>query len=272
MVHARNDADVTVCCVQVPLSESDGFGIVETDADLRIRAFIEKPDWPFAAEVHRRNRTAIASMGIYLFKTEYLLDCLEADAADPDSRHDFGYNLMPRIMADADVYAYLFQDRNGEPGYWRDVGTIDSYWVAHQEILSSSSKLDPQSPSWPILGASPSSAPARLTSTANVTKSILGSGCFVSGFVTGSVLSMSCGVDAGSVVSNSVLLPYATVGRNCLLERVVVDSRCHIPDDTAIHADAFRSSDRFHVSPQGVVLVTDEVLDLYESEPSSRIA
>lgn len=271
-VHERNDADATISCVQVPFSESHAFDIVEIDDDLRIRAFVEKPDWPAVAAVCGQSRTAIASMGVYLFNTEYLLDCLEADATDPDSRHDFAHSIMPRLMADADVYAYLFRDRNGEPGYWRNVGTIDSYWLAHQELLSRSSKLDLESAGWPIPGTCLSSAPARLTSTAKVIGSILGSGCMVLGTVTGSVLSTSCRIDEGSIVSDSVLLPHATVGRDCRLDRVIVDSRCHIPDNTVIHADSVRSSDRFYTSPQGVVLITEESLDFYGSAQSRRIA
>jgi glucose-1-phosphate adenylyltransferase len=268
--HVRSGADVTICCVQVSASESHAFGIAEISDDLRIRTFIEKSDWPAVGSAYKQSGTAIASMGVYLFNPDYLLECLEADAADPDSKHDFGYSLMPRIMADADVYAYLFRDRDGRPGYWRDVGTIDSYWAAHQELLAS--RLDPESASWPILGACPSPAPARLTSTADVIGSILGPGCFVSGMVTDSVLATGCCIDEDSLVSNSVLLPNATVGRNCMLDRVIVDSRCHIPDNTAIHADAAQCVDRFHVSPRGVVLVTEDMLELYESAPNRRIA
>jgi glucose-1-phosphate adenylyltransferase len=268
--HAAHRADVTISCVEVPASQSKSFGIVEVDDKLRIQAFVEKPDWPVAGPAGRH--TALASMGVYLFDAEYLLECLDADAQDPDSRHDFGYSIMPRVLAEANVFAHLFRDRNGETGYWRDVGTVDSYWHAHQELLAPDAKLDLASPNWPIFGSRRQRAPARLSATAKVAATMLGAGSFVSGRVTGSVLSTGCLVGDGSHVTDSVLLPNSTVGRNCRLHRVILDSHCHVPDDTVIDAKTVGSDGRFHVSPKGVVLVTQDALEFRDPLEVRRIA
>ena len=137
--HARTGADVTISCVEVPVAQSREFGIVEVDDSLRLTGFLEKP-------THLASRlgptsNVLASMGIYLFNTDYLLDCLNADARNGDSKHDFGYDILPWLIGDARVYASLFRARDNTPGYWRDVGTIDSYWLAHRELLHARSEF-----------------------------------------------------------------------------------------------------------------------------------
>jgi glucose-1-phosphate adenylyltransferase len=268
--HAQHGADVTISCVEVPVGQSREFGIVEVDDRLRIRAFIEKPDWSSAARSGRG--TALASMGVYLFSTDYLLDCLETDTKNPDSKHDFGYDVLPRVIADANVYAHLFRDRQGRAGYWRDVGTIDSYWLAHRELLSPKPMFDFGNALWPIYGSQRPAAPALLTPAASVASTMLGAGCVVAGSVAGSVLSTGCGVEEGASVSDSVLLPHAQVGRNCRLDRVIVDSHCRVPDNTVIEAGLLSATERFYVSPNGVVLVTDEILEYRAPAQDRRIA
>ena len=253
--HAARGADVTVSCIDVPVGEAREYGIVEADASMRILGFTEKPERP--RPLPGRRGAALASMGIYVFRTEFLLDCLARDAGDAGSRHDFGYSILPRIIEEASVHAHVFDASSCGTGYWRDVGTLDSYWLAHMDLLSVPTKLDLNNPRWPIWGGPRRSAPAQLTPTAEVAGAMLGSGCLVAGQVHRSVLSADCRVAARSVVKESVLLPSVTVGRNCVLERVVIDSRCSIPDGTVIDGSLLGSAHRYHVSPRGVVLVTE---------------
>jgi glucose-1-phosphate adenylyltransferase len=269
--HVATRADITVGCVEVPLDEARSFGIVGADRDGRMRSFVEKPDRPLPSP-GRRNVT-LASMGIYVFTRSALFDRLERDAADPDSQHDFGYSVLPTAIASARVFAYVFEDdRSGLPGYWRDVGTVDSYWRAHMELLDDEPKLDLFDSSWPIHTAQPSGAPARISRSVRVSASILGQGSIVAGDIHRSVLSANCRVGAHSRVEDSVLLPNVRIGRNCSLERVVVDSDCVIPDNTVIGGDLFEASGPYRqdLSPQGIVLVTRHAHDSTSAASAKR--
>src|SRR5690606_8060523 len=163
------------------------------------RSFVEKPERP-APSPGRRNVT-LASMGIYVFSRDTLFDWLERDAADSDSLHDFGYSILPKAISSARVFTHIFRDeRTGLPGYWRDVGTVDSYWKAHMDLLEEEPKLDLFDPRWPIRTLQPTGAPARVRSPVRVSASILGQGCVVAGDIHHSVLSASCSVGAHSRV------------------------------------------------------------------------
>jgi glucose-1-phosphate adenylyltransferase len=214
----------------------------------------------------------MASMGIYAFSADYLLSCLDADSRDSDSRHDFGYSIMPRIVGDADVYVTPFRNRDGKPAYWRDVGCVDSYWLAHMELLDGTMPGAGMRRPWPLLGAPRSESPARLTSSASVRNSVVAADTYVAGSVLHSVVSTGCQVERGASVIDSVLLPGATVGANCILNRVVVDSRCHIPDGAVIDADYLDDGGDFYIAPNGVVLVTSENLKFELAHPAHLTA
>jgi len=254
--HIEQGAEITVGCVEVPLSEAHSFGIVDVDRNRRVRSFVEKPERP---EPSPGSREALASMGIYVFDRETLFERLDSDAADPQSTHDFGYSLLPNAIGDGTrVFAYLFRAADGKtPGYWRDVGTIDSYWAAHMDLLRDTGpRLDLLDPSWPIWTHVERCAPARISRSVCVSASIVGQGATIAGDVYHSVVSTSCEVGAHSRIKDSVLLPGVKVGRNCLLERVVVDSRCTIPDNTVLGGDLLVDERAHYVSPRGIVLVT----------------
>jgi glucose-1-phosphate adenylyltransferase len=267
--HTRHGADVTISCVDVPASQSREFGIVEVDENQRLKGFIEKPDRP--AGRLDDGSYVLASMGIYLFSADYLLSCLDADARDRESRHDFGYSIVPRIVGDANVYVSLFRTRDGNPGYWRDVGAVDSYWLAHRELLDSG-KRGGIDRSWPLHGAPRGLAPARVTATATVKGSVLGAECVIAGTVEASVVSTGCQVGEATVVTESVLLPGVKIGRNCMLNRVIVDSGCRVPDDTVLDTRYLDSGDEIYVSPNGVALVTADALAYAAVQPSLRTA
>ena len=261
--HTASGAEVTVSCAIVPAVEARHFGVVEVDANSRVTGFTEKPR--SATALAGTHDSVLASMGIYLFRTRYLLDILEADARDPASSHDFGRDILPALIEMTDVRAHRFCEGGDTPAYWRDVGTIDSYWSAHRELLQGVSGVGTDGGLWPVRSTESGSEPVQLTPTANVAASQLGAYSSVAGHVTWSVVSTGCRIGSASTVSNSVLLPGATIGRDCFLDRVVVDSRCRIPDGTIIDAGRRGAADwlsrRFHVSPEGVVLVTQSALE-----------
>ncbi len=256
--HAKTGADVTISCIEVPASQCREFGIVEIDDQYRLKGFIEKPG-RLDDELIRDGR-ALASMGVYLFSSDYLFRCLEVDAKDNDSAHDFGHSILPHLIGEARAYVSLFRAPCGKPGYWRDVGTIDSYWSAHQELLESHSLRGVGDRNWPLRGSPRVGTPARLTATSAVRRSALGAEAVVAGTVDRSLISAGCRVDEGARVTESVLLPGAWVGRNCKLKRVVVDSRCRIPDNTVLDARYPAVDGAFYVSPNGVTLVTEAAL------------
>jgi glucose-1-phosphate adenylyltransferase len=239
--------------------EAGSFGIVDADEGMRIRGFAEKPTSP---RPHARAPSAaLASMGIYVFDTRFLLECLNEDAADVDSRHDFGYSILPRAIAVGQVYAHQYERARARP-YWRDAGTIDSFWSAHMDLLGASPRFSLDDPDWPLQGGAPATQrPARLAPEAAVSGALLGWGCQVEGEVVRSVVSSAGRVGARSKVRECVLLPNAEVGRDCVLERVIVDSDCRIPDGSVIDRSLLGGDHAFHVSPGGVTLVTAAALE-----------
>jgi glucose-1-phosphate adenylyltransferase len=254
--HIAHRADVTVGCVEVPAAEVHGFGILGVDRDARIRSFVEKPDRPPPSAV--RHDVALASMGIYVFDRSFLFERMERDAADERSRHDFGYSLIPAAIGTARAFAYDFRDaRDPElPGYWRDVGTVDSYWRAHMDLLEEPPRLDLYDASWPIWTERSGHAPARVASRVRVSSAILAPGCVVSGDVYRSVVSTGCRIGARSRISECVLLPGCSIGQNCVLDRVIVDCNCEIPDNSVIGGSLVEGTDSgYFLSPAGVVLV-----------------
>jgi len=266
--HARAGADVTISCVEVPASQCREFGIVSVDENMRLKGFVEKPQHSEGLELS--NGQVLASMGIYIFDADYLLYCLQADALDRDSKHDFGHSILPRVVGDAGVHVAPFRSRNGRPGYWRDVGTIDSYWRAHQEQLEEPTFGEGMG--WSLRGSSPAGAPTQLAATALVRASAIGAACWIAGAVEKSTISEKCLVDRGSSIRESVLLPGVSVGRNCSLNRVIVDSDCRIPDNTVLDASLLGTGGAFHISPAGVVLVTEEALNFRMQAGERRTA
>lgn len=241
--HAQSDADVTVACVPVPLEESASFGVLGVDERQRVCSFIEKPQpssLGFAATHESKGpRTVLASMGVYVFNTGYLKRQLERDAQDPTSAHDFGRDILPRAVREDRVSAFAFVDEKGEPGYWRDVGTLDAYWQAHMELLSATPPIELFDPAWPIITLPEQLPPARLVYAAGrhgfVANSLLAGGVVVRGAtVTNSVLAGNVHVAEGTLLDEAVVLPGARIGSNCKLRRVIIDAGVEIPDGVSV--------------------------------------
>jgi glucose-1-phosphate adenylyltransferase len=260
--HAQKDADLTISCMEVPLEEARSFGVMGTDVADQVTEFHEKPAQPQPMPGHTDQ--ALASMGIYVFKRDVLCAELERDHNDPNSSHDFGKDVIPRLIRSHRVFAYHFGGDAGRvtrDGYWRDVGTIDSYFAANMDLLRTDPPLNLYQADWPIRTYLPQTPPARLVANSaghepQVVNSILGGGVVIrGGTVLHSVLSPTVRVEDNATVSHSILFEGVTVGEGSLLRRCIVDKGVKIPPGTTIGVNPDKDARLFTVSPEGIVVV-----------------
>jgi glucose-1-phosphate adenylyltransferase len=232
--------------VEVRAEEASQYGILQLSPAGRIERFIEKPE---TLEALPDGDRVLGSMGIYVFNRAFLARTLHQDAFSSRSSHDFGKDILPALLNQARVYAYTFsKEGSDDPAYWRDVGTPAAYWQAHLELLDDDPGLRLDDTTWPLrhTGKAPALTQRYARPDADPRgRSIVAGECVVDGILDRSVLFNSVRIAGGSVIESSVLLPGATIGRNCRLSGVIVDSHCHVPDDTIIDARAAGdSSDR----------------------------
>ena len=258
--HRERDADLTIASVEVDLEDAYRYGILETGAEGRIQAFAEKPD-P-ATLIPSSPEKVRASMGMYVFDTGCLREALLDDAARPDSAHDFGHDVIPR-MIDSGCRVYAWDARfAGQTCYWRDIGESDAFWEANMDLLGSHPDFDMWDPHWPILSHRPQHSPARVTGngelSCNISESLLSPGCSVdSAQITHSVLSPGVRVDAGSMVIDSVLFDGVHIGENARVERAILDKRVVVPGGCRVGGSA-RRHNCATVSRGGVTVVPKE--------------
>ncbi|MBK7276897.1 MAG: glucose-1-phosphate adenylyltransferase [Betaproteobacteria bacterium] len=253
--HAQRGADVSVASIDVPLDLAPSFGIMEAAGDGRIRSFKRSPRTRAPATPGRRRS---ASMGIYLFNASALYEALDRDAGDTASGHDFGHDVIPRLLPDARIYAHDFArscvNLVGSRPYWRDVGTLDAYWEANMDLVQPQPELNLYDEAWPIRSQEHHLPPAKFVfddegRRGKPSTSLVASGCIVSGAtVRRSVLSCRARVEEGSVVEDSLVLPSAVVGRGVVLRRSIVGERCVLPDGIRIGVDAAADRARYTVS------------------------
>lgn len=264
--HVEKQADLTIGCIQVPLEEARAFGVMGIDEDGRIRRFTEKPAEP--DPIPGKPDTALASMGIYVFNTKFLYEQLIRDADDPNSEHDFGKNIIPSVINNYRVFAYPFVDvQSGKQNYWRDVGTVDSYWAANLELIGVTPDLNLYDKEWPIWTYQEQLPPAKFVfddedRRGMAVDSMVSGGCIISGaIVRHSLLFSNVMVHEHALVQDSVILPNVTVGEGARVRKAVVDKGCIIPPGMVIGENLEEDRKRFEVSPGGVVLVTPEMLN-----------
>ena len=267
--HVERGADVSIPCLEVPLESASAFGVMRIDEDGRIREFVEKPAKPLHAPGHPSR--ALVSMGIYVFNAESLYGHLRADAQNADSTHDFGRDVIPRLLRDgARVYAHRFSDScvnmaDGRP-YWRDVGTVDAYLEANLDLTRARPELNMYDEQWPIRTLEEHLPPAKFVFPSTDPRgqtldSLVSSGCLVRGAaVIRSLLFTDVTVESGSVIEDSALLPTVRVGRDVRLRRAIVDKFCVLPDGFVAGLDRAEDEARFHVTPRGTVLITPAML------------
>jgi glucose-1-phosphate adenylyltransferase len=260
--HKEKKADATVAAIEVPVKQASSFGVIEVDRDYRIVGFEEKPDRP--KPIPGRRGLAFASMGIYLFNTQKILEHLRFDALR-DTSHDFGKNIVPEMMKTSRVCAYNFIDENKkEAKYWRDVGTIDAYWEANMDLVSVDPLLNLYDRAWPIRTYQAQNPPAKFVFAQEkkggrlgiALDSIVAPGCIVSGGrVQNSVLSPNVRINSYSDVHDSILMENVDIGRHCKIRRAIIDKDVTIPPGTEIGYDPAEDRKRFHVSPSGIVVI-----------------
>ena len=267
--HVKSGLGCTVGCVEVPRMEATAFGVMAVDNERRVTEFVEKPADPPA--MPGRPDTALASMGIYIFNAEYLYQLLEDDIHDTTSSHDFGRDIVPRAVREQQALAHPFpmscvrSTPEAEP-YWRDVGTIDSFWAANLDLASITPALDIYDRDWPIWTYQEQLPPAKFTQDRNgqhgsTLNTMVGGGCIVSGsHVSNSVLFSNVRIHSFCQIDQAVILPYVTVGRHCRLSRVILDRRCELPEGLVIGEDPVLDAQRFERTESGVVLVTRSML------------
>jgi glucose-1-phosphate adenylyltransferase len=263
--HVASGADITVGCIEVPLKQARAFGVMEVDADWRVTRFAEKPREP--EPMPGKKDIALASMGIYAFGTDFLIEELTRDAADLESTHDFGRNIVPGAIGRCNVFAYSFLATSGEAqGYWRDVGTVDSYWQANMELIEVEPELNLYDQDWPIWTYQEQLPPAKFVfddpdRRGAALNSMVAGGCIVAGAtIRRSVLFPNVHVEPHSDVDESVVLPDVRIGKSCRIRRTVLDKGCVVRDGFVIGYDRERDSRLFHVSAGGITLVTPDML------------
>lgn len=268
--HVTQRADVTVGCAAVPRAEATGFGVMHVDASDRIIGFLEKPADP--PGIPDNPSLALASMGIYVFRSEFLFEQLRRDDADPKSSHDFGKNIIPRLVKESKAVAHRFEyscvrSKLDMAPYWRDVGTVDAYFAANLDLTDEEPDLDLYDPAWPIWTYAENTPPAKFVIDGGGYRgaaicSLVAGGCIVCGAtVTNSLLFTHTKVNTGTQIDRSVVLPDCRIGRNVRLRNVVIDRGVEIPDNTVIGEDPLVDAQRFHRTKAGVCLVTSRMID-----------
>jgi len=263
--HVDAKADVTVGCIELPVEHASAFGVMSVDSDWKIQRFVEKPQNP--DPMPDDPSMALASMGIYVFNAKFLYDLLIEDADNEGSSHDFGKDVIPKLVDRKNALAYPFREaqRSGT-GYWRDVGTVDSFWQANLELIGVTPDLNLYDNEWPIWTYQEQAPPAKFVfddenRRGMAVDSMVSGGCIISGAtVRHSLLFSNVRVHSFSKIEDSVILPDVTVGENCVIKKAIIDKGCIIPDGMEIGVDLAKDRDRFNVSPKGVVLVVPEML------------
>ena len=265
--HVENLADMTVCCLEVPIEEAAGaLGVMTVDENGRVIGFTEKPENP--TPIPGNDKVCLASMGNYIFNTEFLYEQVIKDADTPGTQHDFGRNVIPSIIENYRVYAYPFRDPDtNEQAYWRDVGTLDAFWEANMELVSVTPQLNLYDQLWPIHTNQMQAPPAKFVfdqpgRRGEAIESMVSGGCVVSGAtVQNSLLFSNCEVRSYSKVTESVILPEVKIGRNCRVHRAIVDRGTVLEEGTTIGVDRDADLARgFRVTDSGLTLVTAEML------------
>ncbi len=260
--HVEKNADVTVACIPMPKETSSQFGVIEVDEDNHVRGFQEKPANP--KTIPNSPNEISASMGIYLFKKDVLLNELEIDA-HAVSEHDFGKNVIPQMLKDGRrIFVYDFMDEQKRPKYWRDIGTRDAYYQANMDLVGPNSTFNLYEKSWPVRTFHEQYPPIKMVSTNNGSGSIIDSmisgGCIIEGGkVENSVLSSNVKILNGAEVKRSVLMEGVIVGENAKIQNAIIDKEVIIPANTKIGYDLEQDKKRFVLTTSGIVMVPKRV-------------
>jgi len=260
--HSDSAADVTLATILVEPSETYRFGVVDIDREGRVVGFEEKPEHTHTRSPYNPHMVS-ASMGIYLFNTDVLIPVLLKDAEDPNSTHDFGKDILPKMVEDYRIFAYNFIDENKKEAlYWRDVGTLEAYYEANMDLVAVSPVFNLYDKAWPIRTHQRQYPPAKFVfgepkRMGVAIDSVVSAGCIVSGgTVRNSVLSPDVRVNSYSDVDSSIIFSHVNIGRHCRVRRAVIDRDVHIPEGTVIGFDPDADRERYFVTDSGITVVT----------------
>ena len=268
--HVESKADVTVGCLEATLAEATAFGVMHVDENNKILSFLEKPKSP--PSMPGKPDVALCSMGIYVFDTKLLIEELKRDAADPNSAHDFGKDIVPYLVSKGTAVAHHFSQScvvaNEESHiYWRDVGTVDAYWAANVDLTDIVPDLDLYDRAWPIWTYGEITPPAKFVHDIDgrrgaAVSSLVSGGCIISGSsVSRSLLFTGVRAHSYSTIHEAVILPYARIGRGARLKKTVIDANVTIPDGLVVGEDPVLDAKRFRRTEEGVTLITQTMLD-----------
>lgn len=270
--HEDTGADVTVGCLEVPVKDASAFGVMSVDGRDKIIEFAEKPKNPTC--IPDKPGIALASMGIYVFETKFLLDQLRRDAATEGSTRDFGKDIIPYIVKNGTAWAHRFsrscvRSSKEEVAYWRDVGTIDAYWRANIDLTDIVPQLDLYDSDWPIWTYAEITPPAKFVHDidgrrGHAISSLVSGDCIISGAtVQNSLIFTGARVNSYSQLSQAVVLPHCVIGRGARLEKVVLDRGVNIPEGLVVGEDPEFDTKWFRRTSEGVVLITQPMIDKY---------
>ncbi len=268
--HQQTGAEVTLATLPISPDEVSRFGVVEVSQSGEVQGFQEKPASTTVRSPFSPNAVD-ASMGIYIFDTDVLLKALITDAEDPDSKHDFGHNILPAMLGKRKMMAYSFVDENKQQAlYWRDVGTLDAYYDANMDLCSISPTFNLYDVEWPIRTRVRQYPPAKFVfgepgRTGTAVNSVITAGVIISGAsVSNCIISQDVRVNSYSQVDSSIIFSHVNIGRNCRIRRAIIDRNVNIPEGTVIGYDLVEDKKRYFVTPSGLTIVTRDA-SLFEN-------
>jgi glucose-1-phosphate adenylyltransferase len=271
--HQEAAADATLATLVTDPANCRHFGVVDIDRGNRITGFLEKPQQTEIRSPYDPTKIS-ASMGIYIFNTDVLIPVLLKDAEDPDSSHDFGKDILPKMLDDYRVFAFNFVDENKKEAlYWRDVGTLEAYYEANMDLVSVSPVFNLYDEQWPIRTHQRQYPPAKFVFAENermghALDSLVSSGCIISGgSVQNCVLSPDVRVNSYSEIEDSILFSHVNVGRSCRIRKAIIDRDVHIPEGTTVGYDVDADRERYFVTDSGITVVTRDY-SLFENPVS----
>ncbi len=267
--HVRSAADMTICAIETSIDDARQFGVLGIDDDGSVLRFTEKPDQP--ETIPGSDNTCLSSMGVYVFNAKFLYQELINGHEGKGSGDDFGKDVIPSLIGERKVMSYAFRDKD-EAAYWRDVGTLDAFWQANLELIGVVPPLNLYDNDWPIRTFVAQAPPAKFVFDSEdrcgaAVNSMICDGCIISGArIKNSVVCNNVVAREQADIDESVILPDCVIGKHCKLKRVVLDRYCNVPAGTTIGYDSDFDASRFHVSNDGIVLVTQQMIDALNTD------